>query len=413
MKLIPLEISSTYVQKNLAVNHTLADGINELIDNSIDARVAGEKLQVSIDLRSENPTYVDNGSGFENLEKLNECMKIGGTSKQPNGNDIGKFGIGFKSALTIIALSCAKDKEKPVIFRLTSKNVNGFECKKVIAFLPDGRTGFLNDYCANDEEDAIEGHGIKLVMENVYFSESCMIQINEQVRETYALTIKEYELIDIFINGRAVLPTKVESIFSRQNVKAKEVYVDDIRAEMRYILPFENKIDEQRTTENSALAFYSAETGRLLTKDGKYWKWFADHQLQPTVCGLRCAVFIPNNENAYKAFNISNGKNSIKYNAYHKKPIFYELKKELCNVYQSSVNSKKNKKEGIEIKHGRRVYRVDDRSSKNCVDEDVTGKNITIFNNPPLRYVHLIVALYEKGATTDEINNFYKNGYTE
>ena len=71
--------------------------IAELIDNSIDARIAGatEQVGIHLDFKKKQITVQDDGRGMS-IEQLAGAMTIAKESK--NGKGLGKFGIGMKSA---------------------------------------------------------------------------------------------------------------------------------------------------------------------------------------------------------------------------------------------------------------------------------------------------------------------------
>jgi hypothetical protein len=78
------------------VGYSLRDAICELVDNSIDSRVEGKKLNVEIDLDEENQVIriKDDGKGMSK-ENIKDAIILGKSDKK---DKLGFFGLGLKTA---------------------------------------------------------------------------------------------------------------------------------------------------------------------------------------------------------------------------------------------------------------------------------------------------------------------------
>ncbi len=79
--------------------------IAELVDNSIDARLAGgvEKIDIDLDFDQKQITVSDNGHGME-LDGLGDALTIARETKA-EGEKLGRFGLGMKSACSHLGKS--------------------------------------------------------------------------------------------------------------------------------------------------------------------------------------------------------------------------------------------------------------------------------------------------------------------
>jgi DNA topoisomerase VI subunit B len=85
--------------------YRIPDAVAELVDNEIDARIAGEKLVVRVTLRmGKSPTIIVEGNGAGMTpEKAAMAMKMAHSSKSPE--QIGEFGLGMKAACSNLGSS--------------------------------------------------------------------------------------------------------------------------------------------------------------------------------------------------------------------------------------------------------------------------------------------------------------------
>jgi hypothetical protein len=79
--------------------HSVSDAVAELVDNAIDARRAGTPVQVDVevDVTSRMLVVCDDGRGMTGAE-LGRALVLAESNK--NGDDIGRFGLGLKTACT-------------------------------------------------------------------------------------------------------------------------------------------------------------------------------------------------------------------------------------------------------------------------------------------------------------------------
>lgn len=86
--------------KSGQVNYTIPDALGELVDNAVDARIAGELETVSVYIGQKDGGKMeieDDGSGM-GAEGLGNAWRMGFSAK--DGDSIGKFGLGLKTATT-------------------------------------------------------------------------------------------------------------------------------------------------------------------------------------------------------------------------------------------------------------------------------------------------------------------------
>lgn len=94
---IDITPDKSLVKKLGIVGYRTEQAIAELIDNSIDARIAGqtEQINVWLDYTKKQITVTDNGHGM-NIKQFADAMIIAKESKEEGR--LGKFGMGMKSA---------------------------------------------------------------------------------------------------------------------------------------------------------------------------------------------------------------------------------------------------------------------------------------------------------------------------
>jgi len=93
------------------VGYNLKDAISELVDNSIDSRIPGEKLTVEIDFDEINQRIIvkDNGRGMTK-EEAKSAIILGKSKKM---GELGFFGLGLKTAgLSLGNIISIKTKER-------------------------------------------------------------------------------------------------------------------------------------------------------------------------------------------------------------------------------------------------------------------------------------------------------------
>jgi Histidine kinase-, DNA gyrase B-, and HSP90-like ATPase len=106
--------------KSGEVNYRIADAIAELVDNSIDERIPGKKLQIEIKVSQrggEKHIDVTDDAGGMALEQAHEAMILARSTKKPG--KIGEFGLGMKTACSNLGahfeiVTATKDAKKAV-----------------------------------------------------------------------------------------------------------------------------------------------------------------------------------------------------------------------------------------------------------------------------------------------------------
>ena len=80
--------------KMAQTGYSFVQAISELVDNSIDARLEGEPLQVKVELKKDSIQVMDNGTGMTEGEAA-RCLKLAHSTKK---GKLGEFGLGLKTA---------------------------------------------------------------------------------------------------------------------------------------------------------------------------------------------------------------------------------------------------------------------------------------------------------------------------
>ena len=90
------------IQKLGLVGYSTEQAVAELLDNSIDARIAGEEEEITVQLKPEEKRIevTDNGHGMDGKD-LAEAMTIARGTK--TAEKLGQFGMGMKSACSALA----------------------------------------------------------------------------------------------------------------------------------------------------------------------------------------------------------------------------------------------------------------------------------------------------------------------
>lgn len=186
--------------------YSLQEALAELIDNSIDARLEGEFLEVEIQMSAKSIMVVDNGVGMSE-EEATKSIRLGFSSKQ---GQLGEFGMGLKTSSTFMG------KRFTII---TTKR--GDENEYVLTF---------------DEEEWLEGgswieypftikHGIPSAQSGTtIIVEKLKIEINESVTEKVKKELSA-RFAPFINNGELRL------IINREEVKVSEPNLLDGRHE--------------------------------------------------------------------------------------------------------------------------------------------------------------------------------------
>ena len=94
------------IKKLGLVGYRTEQAIAELIDNSIDARIEGEKehIHVELDFGRGQIIVTDDGLGMS-LDELKDALTVARETKDKKGETLGQFGLGMKSACSSLGKS--------------------------------------------------------------------------------------------------------------------------------------------------------------------------------------------------------------------------------------------------------------------------------------------------------------------
>lgn len=93
-EIIDITPDKSILPKLSRTGYSFVQAISELVDNSIDARLEGEPLEIRIDLGREGIQILDNGRGMSRREAAG-CLRLAHSEKQ---GQLGEFGLGLKTA---------------------------------------------------------------------------------------------------------------------------------------------------------------------------------------------------------------------------------------------------------------------------------------------------------------------------
>jgi hypothetical protein len=99
-RVVDITPDPSLLPKSGQVNYKIPDAVGELVDNAVDARIAGTPLTVEVYIGQRDGGTVqvsDDGSGMSTAAAA-DAMRMGYSAKV--ANEIGKFGLGLKTACT-------------------------------------------------------------------------------------------------------------------------------------------------------------------------------------------------------------------------------------------------------------------------------------------------------------------------
>jgi hypothetical protein len=337
----PQEVTKNYAAKSLASNYNIKDAFTELCDNAYDARIEGETLNfdIVVDNNNQTITFKDNGSGISDAGNL---FKLGGTDKEEDKNKVGKFGIGVPGAVSAIVMNCFGDKEQFVEVIYESA-CNGRVFEKHIAYMADGvQTLGCTEY--NECDNSL--HYTKITFNNVILKSYS--DIIDSMEETFEEPL--HKDLNISFNNRQLGKTSTRTFVGDEHIKT--IKVGNFFVDVKYrIIGGESTKD--RAFEETGLRVYDKETGRLLAKNTKLWKWYGNKEAQQTICGLRAAIYIEGSIESYKKFGILPAKNGIAYSYYFKDSDFTDLTAELLSIYSQASKTGPSISENVITINGR------------------------------------------------------------
>lgn len=167
----------------LGAGYRVAEAVNELIENSVDAKVANEKLVVFVEIKNEFIRVVDNASGMSK-DDLIKGMRIAYSEKK---NKLGSFGIGMKGACTSLGFK----------FTISTK-IRGEATKYVVVY--DENEWIRNDSWKKQilraEKAPAGDHGTEIVIEKlkVPIYPQLITRLKEVLSKRFGAFIKSGEL---------------------------------------------------------------------------------------------------------------------------------------------------------------------------------------------------------------------------
>lgn len=100
-KFIDISPHRSIMTKIAQTGYSIQEALSELIDNSIDARVEGQKLTVSIDITPDMVVISDNACGMTE-EQAAKAIRLGFSEKH---GQLGEFGLGLKTSTSFLGKS--------------------------------------------------------------------------------------------------------------------------------------------------------------------------------------------------------------------------------------------------------------------------------------------------------------------
>lgn len=348
------KVTKNFVSKSLAVNYSVEDAFKEFCDNAWDSRLNGQKMTIEIVYNKTMQTLIfrDNGSGIVDPDNL---FTLGGTDKEANPQKIGKYGIGVPGATSAIAKRCRANKESLVIVEYMSA-INGKMFSQHVAYEPTGSC-VIGHVCW---KECVENkHFTQVSFANVKLND--INEIIESLKKTFEESFAKG--LDITFNGKSIKTTVVKTFVGDESVET--VNVGNIPVDVKYrIIGGANANAFEKTFDNAGLRIYDKYSGRLLAISNDLWSWYANRIAQPTICGLRAAIYIESSIDSYNLFGIKSAKNGVTYCKYYKKPEFADLSEKLGEIYCAAANTRKKPVSESDFTFGNRTYHVPANSKK-------------------------------------------------
>lgn len=243
-----------------AIGYNFSTAVADIIDNSISAQATEIKLYS--DPLVERPYFaiLDNGYGMS-LQELDNAMLFGSNreGKEENNIELGRFGLGLKSAslsqcrqFTVVSKKYGKLRamsfdldviEKEDRLMLEQLNIEEINALPKIDELKSYETGTLVLWTKFDK---IEG-------ETKDFEKSFRSAVADAKKHVEFVFHRFYNTVSIYFNGKRIErrdPFLLNSHGRQQTGRTSEIPVDgDIITVIPYTLPFANSL----TTEEKAL----------------------------------------------------------------------------------------------------------------------------------------------------------------
>jgi len=314
---IPPSASRTLEGYSKGLGYKFETACADLIDNSL--AVGSTSIQIEIKIGSDkNPSFAticDNGAGMD-FHSLKEAMRLGTKKKYTSKADLGKYGLGLKTASlsqtdTLTVVTRSKKTKELLIARLDKDQIKQND-KWEIQFLEkkelDEWTSKLIDHQFS------KGHGTLVILEKLHLLKNLL---PDQIQEIYEKNEHELRLhlsmvfhrflqkVKITINGSSISPWDPFCKNEKTKVLSKyRVYCRDQDGKKQpivvrpYILPTEKDFSSRAAWEeasgpkrwNSQQGLYFYRKNRLLTSGG--WS-NCDGRLEEHQKLLRISVDFP------------------------------------------------------------------------------------------------------------------------
>lgn len=195
--------------------YTLSQAVNELVDNSIDARTSDQRVSIDIviDKKKGSISIVDNSLGMDKRAAKN-CLRMGKSAKK---NQLGEFGLGLKTA----ALSLGKT------FKIATTQ-EGSNRTFVLEFDEDAwqENGDWTEFDMKiNEGGSLKSHGTKVTITNLKNKLSANQQdiLRKKLAVSFGAYINNGE-VKISVNKKLCKPKLEELILTEERPNGKEKF---------------------------------------------------------------------------------------------------------------------------------------------------------------------------------------------
>jgi len=203
--IVDITPDKSLIKKLGNVGYKISEAISELIENSIDARLEGEKLTISMVIKYSDGSISieDNGSGMD-FNTLKEAMTLA-KSKKDLGKELGEFGLGLKTA-------CSSLGKTFHIFTKKADNTNEYSCiYDEDKWIKSTEFNWNKFPIFTNQVDGRSSHYTKIIIEKLKIKlyPSLTRVMRENFGKRYSSYIKK-KIIEIDVNGRACEAISVE-----------------------------------------------------------------------------------------------------------------------------------------------------------------------------------------------------------
>lgn len=193
------------MKKMASISGTIPHRLMELVDNAIDARIEGKKLEVTVNIVKRGEKYyieiADNGCGMNELQ-AKKYFRLGDSDKA-NGKNIGKFGLGAKVAILGLGNAC----------RILTYPIH--ENYKISMMFDINKFTDWNIKYNVQEKEQKELHGTYIRIDHLSVRIGSIDRFCERLQEHFAKVYKHFiekGLVSIKVNKKEVEPQPTELI---------------------------------------------------------------------------------------------------------------------------------------------------------------------------------------------------------